>query len=46
MGLIWLLNGNRLLALSADTAVIEMMDGARLTFRKSGRRAGPALVSA
>ena len=38
MGLIWLLNGNRLLALSADTAVIEMMDGARLTFRKSGRQ--------
>jgi len=32
--------------LGADTAVIEMMDGARLTFRKSGRRAGPALVSA
>ena len=46
MGLIWLLNSNRLLALSADTAVTEMMDGARFTFRKSVRRDGPALVSA
>jgi hypothetical protein len=40
------LNGDCLLALSADTAVIEMMDGARLTFRKSGRQRGDVSVSA
>ena len=34
MGLIWLLNGDRLLALTADSAVIETKGGARMTFHR------------
>lgn len=37
MGLIWLLNGDRLLALTADAAVFETKGGSRLTFRKRER---------
>lgn len=39
LGLIWLLNGDRLLALTADAAVIETK-GSRLTFRKRERQRG------
>ena len=34
MGLIWLLKGDRLIALSEDAAVIEMRTGARQTYRR------------
>jgi len=40
LGLIWLLNGDRLLALTADAAVIETKGGSRLTFRKRERQRG------
>ena len=40
LGLIWLLNGDRLLALTADAAVIETKGGSRLTFRKRERLGG------
>ena len=33
-GLVWLLNGNRLVAITADAAVIETKSGARQTFRR------------
>jgi hypothetical protein len=33
MGLIWLLNGDRLLAMRGDRAIIEAKRGSRLTFR-------------
>jgi hypothetical protein len=34
MGLIWLLNGDRLLAMRGDRAIIEAKRGSRLTFQK------------
>jgi len=34
MGLLWLLKGNRLIALSTDAAVIETRTGARQTYRR------------
>jgi hypothetical protein len=34
MGLIWLLHGDRLVAITADVAIIEKVSGARLTFRR------------
>ena len=40
LGLIWLLNGDRLLALTADAAVIETKGGSRWTFRKRERQRG------
>jgi hypothetical protein len=40
LGLLWLMNGDRLLALTAETAVIETKGGSRLTFRKRGRLRG------
>jgi len=40
LGLLWLMNGDRLLALTADTAVIETKGGSRLTFRKRERLGG------
>ncbi|MGE3944865.1 MAG: hypothetical protein AB7H90_23765 [Alphaproteobacteria bacterium] len=33
-GLLWLLNGDRLVALTADAAVIETRSGARRTYRR------------
>jgi hypothetical protein len=39
-GLLWLLNGDKLIALSENTAKIEMRTGAPQTFRRS--RASPA----
>ena len=41
MGLVWLLNGDRLVALTADAAVIERESGARLLFRRRGRQSMP-----
>jgi hypothetical protein len=38
MGLIWLLHGDRLLAITADTAIIETGSGARMTFRRRAPR--------
>jgi hypothetical protein len=37
MGLVSLLNGDRLLAMTADVAVIETKSGSRLTFYKNER---------
>ena len=37
MGLVWLLKGDRLIAMTADTAVIETKSGSRLTFYKKNR---------
>jgi hypothetical protein len=37
MGLIWLLNGNRLVAITNDAAIYETKSGARLTFRRKPR---------
>jgi hypothetical protein len=34
-GLLWLLNGNKLVALAAETAVIEMPTGSRQTYRRA-----------
>ena len=34
-GLLWLLNGNRLVALTADTAIIETATGARQTYYRT-----------
>jgi hypothetical protein len=33
-GLVWLLNGDRLIALTADSATIETRTGARHTYRR------------
>jgi hypothetical protein len=33
-GLLWALNGNKLVALSGDTAIIKMQTGARQTYRR------------
>ena len=46
MGLIWMLNGNRLVAMTADSAVIETKGGSRLTLRKRERLASHASASA
>ena len=34
-GLLWLLNGNRLVALTANTAIIETATGARQTYYRT-----------
>ena len=41
-GLLWLLNGRRLVIVTADTAVIETVTGARLTYRR--KPTGPGSV--
>jgi hypothetical protein len=33
-GLVWLLRGDRLMAITADAAITETKSGARLTFRR------------
>lgn len=43
-GLLWLLNSNRLLAISEDTAVIETGTGARQVFRRKPNGAGRVLA--
>ena len=43
-GLIWQLNGNRLVALTADAAVIEAASGARQNFRRKPSEPGQVLV--
>jgi hypothetical protein len=35
MGLVWLLNGRRVVAVTADTAAIETESGTQMTFRRS-----------
>jgi hypothetical protein len=40
MGLIWLLNGDRLVALTAQSAAIETKTGTRTSFRKKERPVG------
>jgi hypothetical protein len=45
MGLVWLLKGDRIVALTAETAVIETKDGARLTYRRAiGPSRNPRVV--
>ena len=43
-GLLWLLNGDRLLAVSEDAVVIETRAGARRVFRRKPNAAGRVLV--
>jgi hypothetical protein len=43
-GLLWLLNGNRLLALTENTATVEMPTGARQTWRRSATEPGRLLA--
>jgi hypothetical protein len=43
-GLLWLLNGDRLLVLVQDTATIETRTGARYTWRRSRREPGRVLA--
>jgi hypothetical protein len=45
-GLLWLLNGNRLVALSENTATIETRTGARQTYRRKPSELGSAGVEA
>ena len=44
-GLIWLLDGHKLVALATDTAVIETATGARQTYRRVAIEAGRALLA-
>ena len=44
MGLLWLLNGHRLLVLTEMSAVIEMSNGARQTFHRKTSEAGRVLA--
>jgi hypothetical protein len=43
-GLLWLLNGDRLVALSENTAAVETRTGARQTFRRKPNEPGRVLV--
>jgi hypothetical protein len=43
-GLLWLLNGSRLIALTDDAATIETGTGARRTYRRKPKAAGPILA--
>jgi hypothetical protein len=43
-GLLWLLNGRRVVALTADTAIIETPDGGRLVYRRAPSGPGQVLV--
>jgi len=43
-GLLWLLNGDKLVALTADTATIETRTGARQTYRRKPDESGRALA--
>jgi hypothetical protein len=43
-GLLWLLNGNKLVALSENTATIEMTTGARQTWRRTANEPGRVLA--
>jgi hypothetical protein len=43
-GLLWLLRGHRLVALTADTAVVETPTGARQTYRRRPHAPGRALA--
>jgi hypothetical protein len=43
-GLLWLLNGNRLVALTQETAVIETRTGARQTYHRRPRELGRVLA--
>jgi hypothetical protein len=42
--LLWLLNGNRLVALSENTATIETRTGARQTYRPKAAQSGWVLA--
>jgi len=43
-GLLWLLNGDKLIALTEDAAVIERRTGARQTYRRKPSGPGRALA--
>ncbi len=43
-GLLWLLNGNRLVMLAEDAATIETPTGARQTSRRKPREPGQVLA--
>ena len=42
MGLVWLLNGDRIVALTAEGAVIEAKGGSQLTYQRKGCSSRPA----
>jgi hypothetical protein len=44
LGLLWLLNGRRVVALTADTGIIETPDGGRLVYRRAPSGPGQVLV--
>jgi hypothetical protein len=44
-GLIWLLGGHKIVALTADTAVIETATGARQTYRRVAIEADQAVLA-
>jgi hypothetical protein len=44
MGLLWLLNGRRVVALTADAAIIEAPNGSRLIYRRAPSYAGQVLA--
>jgi hypothetical protein len=43
-GLLWLLNGRRLIALTAETGIIETATGGRLTYRRVPNQDGQVLA--
>jgi hypothetical protein len=43
-GLLWLLNGRRLVALTAETGIIETATGGRLTYRRARNQDGQVLA--
>jgi hypothetical protein len=45
-GLLWLLNGRRLVALTADTAIMETRDGGRVVYHRAPSGPGQVLVRA
>jgi hypothetical protein len=45
MGLVWLLNGRRLVALTADSATLQTAAGGRLTYRRAPSAAGQVVAA-
>jgi hypothetical protein len=43
--LLWLLNGRRVVALTADTAIIETPDGGRLVYRRTPSGPGQVVLA-
>jgi hypothetical protein len=43
-GLLWLINGNRLVVLGAETAIIETVSGARQTYHRGAAQPGHVVL--